>query len=271
MRIEERMVGPSGKDRAAVVIPVKDAGDDITKRCVDHLASAAELPLRVILVESSGPEFSFGRSINAGIRAAEGHEIVMCMDSDAYPEKGALSELLACMRSDQRLGYAAAVAKAPDFHPNIGWAHMSLPWFVIGCLKNRAPMFMLRRLRIGGWWTFGVRAPKEYIPGKMIGASTTTFAMRRACFDDVGPMDERFKVSFSDQDLCFRIMLSERWYLTSCPNAKVIHEEHKTRKAPKEEREFADWRLFLEKWPKKRIRELLAAARKGKFVIPSRM
>lgn len=266
MRIESRRIG-DGDDRVAVVIPVKNIDDDITRKCLDHLAKTSKLPLEVFLVESSGDEFSFGRSINAGIEAAKAYDVVVCMDSDAFPSREAFPELLRCLKEMPNLGYAAAVASSPNAHPNIGWAHMNLPWFLIYSLKHRAPLYAIRRLMIGGWWTFGVRNPKNYIPGKMVGASTTTFAIRRACFDDVGPLDERFKVSFSDQDLCFRIMISNAWYLTSCPSARVYHEEHVTRKVPKEEVEFKDWRLFLEKWPRQKIKEVLTAAAHGKFTI----
>ena len=267
MRIEKRSFG-QGEDTAAIVIPVKDIGDEITAKCVDHLQRSSKQAMDVYLVESSGDEFSFGRSINAGIVAAAPAEIVICMDSDAYPDAGAIANLLECIRSDSRLGFAAAKVRFADQPPQIGWVHCGLFWFLVGCLRNRAPMFALRRLRMGKLWSFGVRSPRRYKRGKMIGATTTTFAIRRKCFEEVGPMDERFHVSFSDQDYCYRILTSDDWFLTSCPKAVVFHDEHRTRREPREKHEFEDLRKYLEKWTKKDIGRVLQAAKDGKFIVP---
>ena len=267
MRIERRALG-KGDDRIAVVIPVKDIDDDITAKCLQHLERSSDTGIDAILVESAGDEFSFGRSINAGIKAAAPAEVVICMDSDAYPDSGAISSLSACMNANPRLGFAAAKVRFSDQPPQIGWVHCGLLWFLVGCLRNRAPMFAIRRLRMGKLWSFGVRSPRRYKRGRMVGATTTTFAIRRKCFDDVGPMDERFHVSYSDQDYCYRILISDDWYLTSCPKAVVFHDEHRTRKAPKEKSEFEDLRIYLEKWSKDDIKRVLRAARKEKFIVP---
>jgi N-acetylglucosaminyl-diphospho-decaprenol L-rhamnosyltransferase len=267
MRIEKRRLG-EGADRAAIVIPVKDIDDDITAKCLNHLGSSSDLAMDVFLVESTGDEFSFGKSINAGIMAAAPADVVICMDSDAYPDPGAISNLLGCMNDNPKLGFAAAKVRFRDQRPQIGWVHCGLFWFLVGCLKNASPMYAVRRLRMGKLWSFGVRSPRNYKKGKMVGATTTTFAIRRKCFDEVGPMDERFHVSFSDQDYCFRILTSESWYLTSCPKAVVFHDEHKTRKTPKEKHEFEDLRIYLEKWSRKDIERLLRAASEEKFIVP---
>lgn len=268
MKIEKRTMG-EGADRVAIVIPVKDIDDDITAKCLDHLGSSSGgLAMDVFLVESSGEEFSFGKSINAGIFAAAPAEVIICMDSDAYPDPGAISNLLKCMDDNTKLGFVAAKVRFRDQRPQIGWVHCGLLWFLVGSVKNAAPMFAVRRLMMGQLWSFGVRSPRDYKRGKMVGATTTTFAIRRRCFEEVGPMDERFHVSFSDQDYCYRILTSDDWYLTSCPRAVVFHDEHKTRKTPREKHEFDDLRIYLEKWPRKDIERVLQAARKEKFIVP---
>jgi GT2 family glycosyltransferase len=257
-----------GTPAVAVIMPVADAEDEIARRCLDNLGKTTKVPLRVFLVESSGSEFAYGRSVNAGVHAAEGFDIIIGMDSDAFPKEGAMERLLEFMRAHPQVGFSGARIVSPGTNPNIGWVLQSMPWFVINALKARAPLFALRRLLKGKWWSFSIRAPKDYIPGKMVGAITTTFVLRRRCYEDVGPFDERFRVSFVDVDYNFRILVSEKWHISSCPSAEVFHEGHTTRIARRENMEFEGWDVFLGKWTKDKIGEVKEAARKGKFIIP---
>ena len=172
MRVVKKVLG-QGIRKVAIVIPVKDAEDAITAKCVEHLERTQDLTMEVHLVESSGDEFSFGRSINAGVNAAAPADIVICMDSDAYPDPGALSHLLDRIAGDPRLGYAAAKVRFRNQRPQVGWVHCGLLWFVVRALRDGAPLFALRRLKLGKWWSFGVRSPRKYKRGRMVGATTT--------------------------------------------------------------------------------------------------
>jgi GT2 family glycosyltransferase len=267
MRIVTKDVN-EGAHQAAVVMPVADAEDDIAQRCLDNLGKTTRVPLRVFLVESSGSEFAYGRSVNAGIAAAEGFDIIIGMDSDAFPREGAIERLLEFMRAHPQVGFSGARIVSPGTDPNIGWVLQSMGWFVVNALKARAPLFALRRILKGKWWSFSIRAPKDYIPGKMVGAITTTFVLRRQCYEDVGPFDERFRVSFVDVDYNFRMLISDKWHISSCPSAEVFHEGHTTRIARRENMEFEGWDVFLRKWTKDKIGDVKAAAGKGKFIIP---
>jgi len=267
MKIVTRDIN-EGAPQAAVIMPVADAEDEIARRCVDNLRKTTKIPLKVYLVESSGSEFAYGKSVNAGIRAAEESELIIGMDSDAFPKEGAVERLLEFMRAHPQVGFSGARIVTPGTSPNIGWVLQSLPWFVVNALRARAPIFALRRILKGKWWSFSIRAPKDYVPGKMVGAITTTFVLRRQCYEDVGPLDERFRVSFVDVDYNFRILVSDKWSISSCPSAEVFHEGHTTRIARRESMEFEGWDTFLSIWTKERMGEVKEAARKGKFVIP---
>ncbi len=269
MRVVTRDLN-EGVPVAAVVMPVADAEDGITKKCVDSLVASTRTPLKLFLVESSGQEFSYGRSINAGIRAAEGFDLIIGMDSDAFPRPGAIDKLLDFMGTHPQVGYLGARIVSPGTKPNIGWVHQGMFWFFVNAVKARAPFYAVRRVLKGKLWSFSIRAPRDYVPGKMVGAITTTFVLRRQCYEDVGPLDERFRVSFVDVDYNFRMLISDRWYISSCPTAEVFHEGHTTRIARREKMEFEGWDHYLENWPKERIRLVLEAARKGKFLIPAR-
>lgn len=260
-----------GTPEAAVIIPVADAEDEIARRCLENLSATTRTPLKIFLVESSGMEFAYGKSINAGIRAAEGLDLLIGMDSDAFPKEGAIETLLEFMRAHPTVGYSGAKILSPGTNPNIGWVLQSMPWFIVGSLKARAPFFAVRRILKGKWWSFSIRAPRDYIPGKMVGAITTMFALRRRCYEDIGPLDERFRVSFVDVDYSLRILISENWYISSCPKAVVFHEGHTTRIARREKTEFEGWDLFLQLWPRERMERVRDAAKRDRFLIPEEL
>ena len=268
--MEKRIIHP-GLDPLTVVIPVKDMDDQITTDCLRHLALFTPGPLVVYLVESSGPEFSYGRSINEGIKRSAPADIVICMDSDAFPERHAQAELVNHLKNDSSMGYIASVVRPivtnKPRKSQVGWTHCGLGRFLLNAIKQRAPLFALRRLLLGKYWSFGVDIVHKYKPGRMVGATTTMFAIRRSCFDAIGPFDERFHVSFSDVDYCYRILTSEDWFLSSCPNSVVVHDAHKTRGSPKERTEFEDLKLFLSMWSRKDIKAVRLAAKKGRFVV----
>jgi len=266
MRLEIKQIN-DGKPEAAIIIPVADMQDEITTSCLDHLRKVTKLPLEIVLVESSGNEFAFGKSVNAGIRAAEQNQILIGLDSDAYPYPGSIEKLVSCVRNDSRVGYAAAMVYSDDVSPRVGWVLSDLPWFLCS-LMRKGPTYAYRRMLMGKWWSFGVKPVSKYEEGKMVGAQTTMFALRRECYDDVGPIDERYRVSLVDVDYCFRILISKDWYLTSCPSAPIYHKYHATQHAYGWEKTYDAWRIYLENWPRARFRLVRNAAARGKFLIP---
>jgi len=258
-----------GGDKAGppipVVIPVADAEDEIARKCLDNLA-ACTFPLRVFLVESSGAEFGYGKSMNAGIRAAGNAEFIIGMDSDAFPKPGAIEKLVAFLQRDPRLGYVGVNLHTPNKPTNLGWVESGPVRFMISSLKDKAPMYAIRRLLKGSWWLLGPSTTPRHRPGKMVGAITTMFVLRRQCFDHVGPFDEEFRVSFVDVDYSYRILISEKWFISTCAEAEVHHLGHATRHAKRDMKESEGLKHYQEKWPKERMRAVHRSAREGKFI-----
>ena len=231
-----------------------------------NLESSTGLSMKVHLVESSGAEFGFGRSMNAGIKAAGPSEFLIGMDSDAFPRPGALDKLIACCQEDPRLGYVGVKILAPNARPNVAWVDYGPIGYTISCLRAKAPFHAVRRLLKGNWWALGPGIVSEHKPGKMVGFASTTFILRRECYEDVGPFDEGYRVSYADVDFAFRVLTSGRWFMTSCPEAEVLHEYHATRTRKNDMEEFEGLHRFCETWSKERMRAVRRAAREGKFV-----
>ncbi|MGD0056822.1 MAG: hypothetical protein ABSB83_03075 [Methanomassiliicoccales archaeon] len=257
-----------GEPEFAIVVPVADLDDDITRLCVDHLGKNVTIPFRLVLVASKGSRFSYGRSINAGIEAAHDFDLIVGMDSDAFPGCGTVEKAIRCARDNPELGYVGAkIVQCDGKPPNIGWVPQNIWWFLMNSVRNRAPISALKRIFMGKWWSFSVRVPSHYIPGRMVGIITTFFVIRKKCFDEVGPFDENFRYSFVDVDYSFRVLTSG-WYVSVCPGATVLHRGHATASHRFQQGEFDNWNRFLSKWSRKRIKEVRKAARDNKFIIP---
>lgn len=254
----------------SIIIPVISFDDEITKKCLDNLRSNVSVPAKVILVQSSGSGFSFGRSINFGFAQAEGFEVVICMDSDAFPEKGAVEAVCSRMMNDPRLGYVGAKIQVVDSFPRVGFTEMGLLEYIYcAAFQDKAPLYLLRRLVRGHWQSFGVRDVSEFASGRVIFGATSTFiGVRRRCWEDVGGFDEEYRIQYADVDFCYRVLLSE-WYLTTCLDARVFHDIHKSQKKQGIFHGFPGLDRYAAVWDRKKMKDVRKAARAGKFLIPS--
>lgn len=269
--VEIRTKDFHGAPDLAIVVPVADPDDDVTRLCVDHLAKNVTIPFRLVLVASRGSAFSYGRSINAGMMAASGFDLIVGMDSDAFPDPGTVEKTVQYVRNDPRLGYVGAkIVQCNGKPPNIGWVPQNLWWYAANAIRNLAPLSALKRILMGKWWSFSVRVPSHYIPNRMVGIITTFFVIRRKCYDEVGPFDESFRYSFVDVDYSFRVLTS-RWYVSVCPHVSVLHRGHATATRRLQQEEFENWNRYLNKWSRAGIGEVHKAAREGKFIIPEEL
>lgn len=251
-----------------IVIPVSDKNDDITHRCLAHLERTQKYPYNIILVEDKGPSFTFGKSVNRGIREADS-EIIIGMDSDSFPEPGAIKRLLNFAEKYPQVGYFGVRIRNYGFVESLGWIYSNNPLHLIRMMWwTRAPLYYLKIIRERGVFHWGLRLTKKFVKG-MVGQATCLYAIRKECWEDIGGFDEKFRIGYSDVDLCFRILLSDRWYMTCCPDVTVIHQAHITTKRQKTTGlDSRMEKMFREKWPHKKIMNVVMASKMGKFIIP---
>jgi len=65
-----RVLTIEGDSRLVVVVPTPDANRQLTREFFESVTRTAESKPTIVAVESSGPEFHFSKSMNAGIRTA---------------------------------------------------------------------------------------------------------------------------------------------------------------------------------------------------------
>ncbi|HEV3075377.1 MAG TPA: glycosyltransferase [Thermoanaerobaculia bacterium] len=201
---------------AVEVVLVDDAGDDGTAEAV-----AAHYPdVRLVRLERQA---GFTRAANRGLAAAAGG-VLLLLNSDA--EVGAdgrgLAALLARFAAEPRLGIAGAALRYPDGTPQwSGGAEPTAAWlFALASglpgLLARMPFY--RRLRPPS----GTRAATAASVADVAWVTGAAMAIRRAAWEDAGPLDEAFRFYAQDLDLCLRARQAG-WTVAVVPEFEVIH------------------------------------------------
>lgn len=225
----------SPNPRFSVVIPTRDTRR-LTLRC---LASVFEHPppeSEVILVDDGSRDDTaravrerfpsvrllqqetprgFTSSANRGLSTARG-EILFLLNSDTEVDPGAWEALERTFERDGDLGIAGAALRYPDGTPQ--WSGGSAPTLL---------------------WLFGMASGLPSALGGLPGARTVrpvrasdggpvdwvtgaAMALRREVWDDLGPLDERFRFYCQDLDLCLRARKAG-WKVEVIPGLRVVH------------------------------------------------
>jgi hypothetical protein len=193
-------------DPAAEVILIDDAGTDGTAE-----AAAERFPG---VVQIRAPGIGFTRAANLGMARAQG-EILLLLNSDTEVDAPGLAALDGAFRADPRLGAAGADLHYPDGSPQwSGGRAPSLAWlFALAsgapALLGRLPLY--RRFKRPGVQGGAV----EWVTG-------ATLAIRRAAWDQVGPLDEEFRFYGQDLDVCLRLR-EAGWGVALLTGFRVMH------------------------------------------------
>jgi GT2 family glycosyltransferase len=261
----------SVRPEVSIIIPLDDFDTDFSKRCVGTLGQKEHIPYRLILVRSQGKEFAYGKSVNAGIREAGDSKYYVVMDNDTFIRENTIGKLLEEMKKDPRVGFCGPWFYNPIDESRIeclGMVHVRRPHeFLWNSITDGAPFYGLRRVVKGQNWHYGFHCAKRYAPGRMAGISSALCVLRRECYEEVGEWDERFRSSGVDIDYSFRVLLSDKWYITSYRQAEAVH-VGRTTKRKYGHGDFTDLNEFIEKWSKEDIERVYGRMRAGKFLIP---
>jgi GT2 family glycosyltransferase len=171
------------------------------------------------VLENTRP-LGFAANVNLGVRETSG-ELVVSVNPDAVPQPGAIAALRAFMEAHPRAGVAGPKMLYPDGSPQP--SRRSFPT-VLGTIVRRTPLRLLRdpyrhqarHYRLG-------EAPTEPVQADwMLGGF---LMLRRSMLEELGGLDEGFRLYGEDIDLCYRAAKAgwERWYVP----AAVVEHEHK--------------------------------------------
>jgi GT2 family glycosyltransferase len=190
---------------------------------VDELLVIANVPERVPVgprvLENTRP-LGFAANVNLGVRETSG-ELVVSVNPDAVPQPGAIAALRAFMEAHPRAGVAGPKMLYPDGSPQP--SRRSFPT-VLGTIVRRTPLRLLRDpyRHQARHYHLGETPAEPVQADWMLGGF---LMLRRSMLEELGGLDEGFRLYGEDIDLCYRAAKAgwERWYVP----AAVVEHEHK--------------------------------------------
>ena len=190
---------------------------------VDELVVIANLPgsvgavpagTRVLRNERPLP---FAANVNAGVAATSG-EYVLLANPDAWPEDGAVAELVRFADEHPRAGLVGPLVFWPD-----GTWQPSLRRFptVLGTIWRRTPLRLVRRPYEHQTSHYGTRPAEPTRGDWLLGGAC--LLMRRAMLDEVGGWDAGFRHYVEDIDVAYRAAQAG-WEAWLVPGAAARHD-----------------------------------------------
>jgi GT2 family glycosyltransferase len=252
----------------SVCIVTFNSGDTI-RDCLESLAKQSGVGLEAIVVDNASSDdsadqaasFPFCRVIrnprnvffapanNQALRASRG-EFVLVLNPDTVLEPDAAAQMVDALRAQPKLGAAICtiIGDAANGSPEV--PH----WW-----QRRRLRDLLGSLQPWLWWRerHGVTAGSSQAPGSgstedlddLDVISDACLFGRRVALEQIGWYDERYRLYFTEDDLCHRLKVAG-WRIGCVPSVRVRHRgSTSTRKVP---------RLWL-RWLT--VKDLLAYAR----------
>ncbi|MFU1476982.1 glycosyltransferase family 2 protein [Roseovarius sp. C7] len=172
-----------------------------------------------VRLAASGHNGGFGAGNNFGMKLglSDGSQpdYIYLLNSDAFPEKSAISELFTHLAAHPKAGMAGSYIRGEDEIPHI--TAFRFP-SVAGEFEGAVRTGIVTRLLKGS--VVPLPMPQEATSVDWVAGASVL--MRREMLDEIGGFDERFFLYFEETDLCRRARRAgwEVWYL---PQSRVVH------------------------------------------------
>ena len=190
---------------AELVIVDNDSGDGSFEILCEAALQRGWTDQGRVRVVASGRNGGYGAGNNFGIQQALSDktkpDYIYCLNSDAFPNRGAIRALVDVLESDSALGLAGSYIKGPDGDPHQtafrfpsiasefeGAAHTG---FISRLLRNSIVALPLPERTVQVDWLAGA-----------------SLMMRQSMLDEIGYFDETFFLYYEETDLCRRAKLA---------------------------------------------------------------
>lgn len=201
-----KSVTEATKTLAAEVIVVDNASSDGSPDAV-----AADFP--AVRLIRSAENLGFSKANNLAIRESGG-EFILCLNTDAVLQAGALEGLLDELRLNPRSGIAgpALINDSGVFQVSFGG-------------RVRFSNELLKKLILNRYWANRLRSDRSR--RRVVWVSAACFLIRRKALEEAGLFDERFFLFFEDIDLCYRVG-EAGWEVVFLPAVRAFHQSGAT-------------------------------------------
>ncbi len=190
----------------------------------DRVAEWVRANLPQVKVIENDISRSYAENINFGIKTMNKGRYFVVLNPDVKCSPGLWDEAVRFMDNNPDIGIMGPQLLNPDFTVQPSCRRFSTPLTLLirglhmdGLLKNYGPV----RQYIMADYDHAHIIDVDWVTGALM-------IVRRKAIDDVGLMDERYKIAYSeDQDWCCR-MWRVGWRVSYLPNAKAIHDHLRT-------------------------------------------
>ena len=204
----------------ALVIVDNDSGDGSFERMTQDVAARGwNTGPQSVRVVQSGRNGGFGAGNNVGIRAGLANgarpDFVYILNSDAFPEPGAIVALLDHLQSHPQTGFAGSFIQGQDGQP-----HRTAFRFpsILGEFESQVRFGPISRLL----HRHIVARPIPQFSCRVDWLAGASLMMRQSVLDQIGLFDEQFFLYFEETDLCRRAA-NTGWPTDYVVQSRVVH------------------------------------------------
>lgn len=206
------MEGLSGE----IVVVDNDSGDD---SCAMIAAAIAENGWGRVRLCPSGHNGGFGAGNNLAMRRGlsdgSAPDFFYILNSDAWPERGAIRHLLNALQQDRRAGIAGSYIHGPDGTPHgTAFRFPSIAGEFEGAVRTGIVTRLLKNAVVS--------LPLPQQTARVDWVAGASVLMRARMLDEVGLFDETFFLYYEETDLCRRAALAG-WHTLYVPTSEVVH------------------------------------------------
>lgn len=229
-------------ESVSLVFVSTDEGNVLIPAIESALLSKLERPMEVIVVDNHSSDgardtiaerwpqvkvvtrdkrYGLPANLNEGIRASTGGYVMLC-NSDLIFEPQAVETLSSFLDEHPKAAIAAPKLMSPLGEPRPSarrWYSFRVLLALKGPWSRSAENLASVRASLYRDWDMSQPRIVDWVP-------CPATMVRRKAFDEVGLMDERFRLYFDDVDISMR-MHQAGWEVWCVPGAEIVHLEQR--------------------------------------------
>ena len=216
---EAALAALAGIDGGLVIVDNHSGDGSFEHLCQQVVARGWNTGRQSVRVLQSGRNGGFGAGNNFGIRAGlpDGArpDLVYILNSDAFPEPGAIRALLDHLSAHPETGFAGSHIYGDDGQPHrTAFRFPSIAAEFEGQIRFGPVSRLLRRFIVARSIPTAT-CPVDWLAG-------ASLMMRQSVLDQIGLFDERFFLYFEETDLCRRAARAG-WPTDYVVQSRVVH------------------------------------------------
>jgi N-acetylglucosaminyl-diphospho-decaprenol L-rhamnosyltransferase len=205
--------------RGEIVVVDNDSQDGSFEVMLEHTRYHGWTEGGRVRVVQSGDNGGFGAGNNFGIRLglSDGTDpdLVYILNSDAFPDKGAIRALIHCLDTTPEAGFAGSYIHGPGGEPHL--TSFRFPG-IASEFEHAVKLGLVSRLL--GRYAVPIPVPEHTRDVDWLAGAS--LMMRRAVLDEIGLFDEGFFLYFEETDLCLRAARAG-WKTVYVRESEVTH------------------------------------------------